>query len=104
MNDRYKCTDTKRETIYIKDNDKWEKDKDKSKIKKIINKTSSKNYTALVNWQDANPDFMEHDDKQLYYAKAMSALGKPLNGIDDKIVKKICNNTYIKDNLENENE
>ena len=98
------CTDTKRETIYIKDNDKWEKDKDKSKIKKIINKTSSKNYTALVNWQDANPDFMEHDDKQLYYARAMSALGKPLNGIDDKIVKKICNNTYIKDNLENENE
>ena len=96
------CTDTKRETIYIKDNDKWEKDKDKSKIKKIINKTSSKNYTALVNWQDANPDFMEHDDKQLYYARAMSALGKPLNGIDDKIVKKICNNTYIKDNLEND--
>tara|TARA_Y100001970_G_scaffold293175_1_gene438321 strand:- start:4073 stop:5041 length:969 start_codon:yes stop_codon:yes gene_type:complete len=96
------CTDTKRETLYIKDNDKWEKDKSKEKIKKIINKTSNKNYTALINWRDANPDWLDSDDKGLYYAKAMSVLGKPLDEIDDKIVKKICNNTYIKDNLEND--
>ena len=32
------CTDTKRETIYIKDNDTWEKDKDKSKLKNAIRK------------------------------------------------------------------
>ena len=91
------CTDLKRETLYIKDNDIWEKDKTKEKIKKAINKTSNKNYTALVKWTEENPDFMEHDDKQLYYAKAMSKIGKPLNGIDDKIVKNVCNNTYIKD-------
>ena len=94
------CTDKKRETLYIKDNDTWEKDKDKTKIKKAINKTSNKNYTALINWRDANPDWLESDDKGLYYAKAMSKLGKPIEDVDDKIVKKICNETYIKDNLE----
>ena len=93
------CTDTKRETLYIKDNDKWEKDKDKTKIKQAINKTVNKNYPALINWKKANPDYMEHDEKQIYYAKAMSALGKPMNGIDDKIVKKICTNTYLKESL-----
>ena len=96
------CTDTKRETIYIKDNDTWEKDKDKSKLKNAIRKTSNKNYTALTNWRKENPDFMEDDDKQMFYARAMSTLGKPMDGVDDKIVKKICSNTYLKESLDNE--
>lgn len=96
------CTDTKRETIYIKDNDKWEKDKTKEKIKHVIRKTSNKNYTALTNWTKENPDFMQDDDKQMFYARAMSTLGKPMDGVDDKIVKKICSNTYLKESLDNE--
>ena len=91
------CTDVKRETLYIKDNDTWEKDKDKSKIKQVIKKASNKNYTALTNWTKENPDFMEDDDKQMFYAKAMSKLGKPLDGIDDKVIKHLCNNTKIKE-------
>ena len=93
------CTDTKRETLYIKDNDTWEKDKNKEKIKHVIKKTSNKNYTALNNWTKENPDFMEDDEKQMFYARTMSKLGKPIDGIDDKIVKKICNETYVKDRL-----
>jgi len=91
------CTDVKRETLYIKDNDKWEKDKDKTKIKQIINKTQDKNFPALINWKKENPDYMEYDDKQIYYAKAMSAVGKRLDGIDDKIIKNICKETYVKE-------
>ena len=68
-------------------------------IKQVIKKTSNKNYTALTNWTKENPDFMENDEKQMFYAKAMSKLGKPIDGIDDKIVKKICNETYVKDRL-----
>ncbi len=94
------CTDKKRETLYIKENDTWEKDKDKSKIKKIINKTSNKNFTALVNWKDENPNYMNYDDKQAYFARTISKIGKPISEVEDKIVKKICNETYIKDNLE----
>ena len=97
------CTDTKRETLYIKDNDTWEKDKSNEKIKQAIKKTSNKNYTALTNWTKENPDFMKDDDKQMFYAKAMSKLGKPIDGIHDKIVKKICNETYVKDNINNIN-
>ena len=94
------CTDTKRETIYIKDNDKWEKDKTKEKLKHVIKKTSNKNYTALANWTKENPDFMEDDSKQLFYARAMSTLGKPIDNVEDKIVKKICSNTYLKESLD----
>ena len=93
------CTDTKRDTLYIKDNDKWEKDQDKTKIKEIIHKTQNKNYPALVKWTEENPDFMKHDDKQLYYAKAMSQAGKPLDNVEDKIIKNICKANYVKDDL-----
>ena len=93
------CTDTKRETLYIKEDDKWEKDKDKTKIKEVIKKASNKNYTALKKWQDANPDYMDDDAKAIYYAKAMSAAGKPIDGVDEKIIKNVCKQTYVKEDL-----
>ena len=42
---------------------------------------------------------MKDDDKQMFYAKAISNMGKPIDDVDDKIVKKICNETNVKDNL-----
>jgi hypothetical protein len=93
------CTDTKRETLYIKDHDKWEKDKDKTKIKEVIKKASNKNYTALKKWEEANPDYMDDDAKAIYYAKAMSAAGKPIDGIDEKIIKNVCKQTYVKEDI-----
>ena len=90
------CTDMKRETIYIKDDDRWEKDKDKEMIKKVINKTSNKNYTALVNWKDENPNFMNYDEKQAYFARTISNIGKPISGVEDKIIKTLCKENYVK--------
>lgn len=93
------CTDTKRETLYIKDHDKWEKDKDKTKIKEVIKKASNKNYTALKKWEEANPNYMDDEAKQIYYAKAMSAAGKPIDGVDEKIIKNVCKQTYVKEDI-----
>lgn len=93
------CTDTKRETLYIKDDDKWEKDKDKTKIKEVIKKASNKNYTALKKWEEANPGYMDDEAKQIYYAKAMSAAGKPIDAVDEKIIKNVCKQTYVKEDI-----
>ena len=93
------CTDTKRETLYIKEDDKWEKDKDKTKIKEVIKKASNKNYTALQNWRKENPDYMDDEAKQIYYAKAMSAAGKPIDNVDEKIIKNVCKQTYVKEDI-----
>jgi hypothetical protein len=91
------CSDIKREIIYIKDDDKWEKDTHKDKLKKVINKTSNKNYTALCDWTKENPDFMKQDDKQHFYAKTASTIGKPICDVEDKIIKSICKDNQIKD-------
>jgi len=93
----FHCTDVKRETLYIKDNNIWEKDDNKSKIKQVIEKTSGKNYTAVCDWTKENPDFMDNENKQGYYTKTITTIGKPIKDIDNKIIKKICANTSLKE-------
>jgi len=95
------CTDVKRETLYIKDEDVWSKDNNKEKIKKAIKKASSKNYNALLEWKTQNPDYMNNEDKTDYFTKTISTIGKPTNSIDEKVIKNLCKDTYIKDNLPN---
>ena len=50
------CTDKKRETMYIRDEDKWEKDESNSKIKKAIKRVASKNQRLLPKFKEAHPD------------------------------------------------
>jgi len=50
------CTDKKRETMYIKDENKWEKDEANSKIKKAIKRVASKNQRLLPKFKEAHPD------------------------------------------------
>ena len=63
------CTDLKRETLYIKDDDVWQKDANKQKIKKAIKNISTKQFSALNNWTKENPDFQNDETKQNYYTK-----------------------------------
>jgi hypothetical protein len=51
------CTDAKRETIYVKDQDAWNKDdKENTKLKDVIQKVEYKNVVALRDWCNENPD------------------------------------------------
>ena len=94
------CTDLKRETLYIKDEDVWSKDNNKEKIKKAIKKASGKNYNALQDWKEKNPDFLKNDSKTEYFTKTITTIGKPTETIDTKVIKNLCKETYIKDALE----
>ena len=90
------CTDSKRETLYIKDDNNWSKDGAKDKLKNVINKASSKNYNALMEWKTLNPDFMNNEDKTDYFTKTISTIGKPTSSIDDKVIKLLCKEIYVK--------
>jgi hypothetical protein len=61
------CTDLKRESLYIKDDDNWEKDINKEKIKRVIKDVSTKQFYALSKWTKENPDFQNNENKQNYY-------------------------------------
>jgi hypothetical protein len=50
------CTDKKRETMYIKDEDKWEKDEEQKKMHKVIKKVADKNARMILKYKEVHPD------------------------------------------------
>ena len=58
------CSDLKREILYVKDQNAWEKDKEQSNMTSAIKKIAHKNIKQIPEWENANPTFMDIDDKK----------------------------------------
>jgi hypothetical protein len=100
------CTDLKRETVYVKDNDTWEKDNtDKTKLKNAIKLIAKKNLKTLPKWQEENPDFITLDTKENddYLKIALNSLGGQDEEENEKFTGKIIRNV-LKDVLIDKNE
>jgi len=65
----FHCTDTKRETIYIKDNNEWQKDtEEKAKFKAVLNDIANKNFKVTRDWTQKHPDVrvLDSNDNKMY--------------------------------------
>ena len=92
------CTDKKRETVYIKDKDKWEKDDDEKKnLRKVIGKIAFKNQKLFPQFKEKYPDY--NDVKSKYsdqYSKIVIESFEDSNKEkQDKIIKKITKEVLI---------
>ena len=86
------CTDIKRDTMYIKDEDKWEKDNNHDKFKNTIVRVANKERSALQQWAIDNPDWIETEQKQIKYLTMVRSICEPIetyNNYERKIVKNI---------------
>ena len=91
------CTDKKRETFYIKDEDKWEKeDEDKKKLRNIIFKISNKSLKLLPKYREKYPDYNNsesiHSDEHCKIVIEAVACDKLK---DEKIIRNISKATTI---------
>jgi len=91
------CSDIKRESLYIKEANSWEKDINKEKIKRAIKDVSTKQFYALSKWTKENPDFQNNENKQDYYTHTLVAIANNKENNEDKIIKKLCTSIYIKE-------
>jgi hypothetical protein len=57
------CTDAKRETMYVKDDNKWEKDEINAKLSSAIREVSRKSLIALMGWKSTNDDYKDMDSE-----------------------------------------
>ena len=85
------CTDTKRETMYIKDCEKWEKDDNHDKIKNTILKIANKERNMLSAWVDENPDWFDTEATQIEYLTMVRNVCEPIEN-DERCEKKIIRN------------
>ena len=72
------CTDKKRETMYIKDHEKWEKDETHEIMRNTIEKIADKERTALQIWAEENPDWIETERKQMEYLTMLRNISEPI--------------------------
>jgi hypothetical protein len=89
------CSDLKRETLYVKDKDAWEKDNDnKEKLKLAIKHISAKNMKNLTAWVEENPESEDYDSKKHmeYHNIIIKATGGSTKEEDEKNYNKIISN------------
>jgi hypothetical protein len=95
------CNDPKRDSLYVKDANVWEKEgTDNKKIKKAIKYISHKNICAIPEWKAKYPDCIYSDSKKSnqYNHIVVEAMGGPGDNDSekaDKIVKKIAKEVTI---------
>ena len=98
------CNDPKRDSLYVKDANVWEKeDSDNKKIKKAIKYISHKNICAIPEWKAKYPDCIYSDSKKSnqYNHIVIEAMGGPGDNDAekaDKIIKKIAKEVTIDKN------
>ena len=94
------CSDIKREIIYVKDQDKWEKEEaDKKKIKQVISAIAHKNRNLLPEYQKKYPECMNPESKKSdeYNHLIMESLGigSGTDNTQSKIIRKIAKEVVI---------
>jgi hypothetical protein len=95
------CSDIKREIMYVKDEDEWQKEQDdKTRIKSVISSIVSKNLGLLPEFEKKYPDYLKPDSKKSdeYNQIIMETMGGiPGNGEKnkEKIIRNIAKKVVI---------
>jgi hypothetical protein len=94
------CSDIKREVLYIKDDDKWERDNiNSAKLSNAVRVVEQKNINMINQWAKEHP---ECENSNTHANRVYMTLSKhALDGDDDnmtKVVKKIAQNVIIDKN------
>jgi Zinc finger, C2H2 type len=89
------CTDIKRETMYVKDQDSWEKENnEKSKLTQAVKIVATKNLQQMQEWQKIHPECAVNNTPQNedFMNIMLAALGGQTEEEDDKNREKILRN------------
>ena len=95
------CTDKKREVLYIKDENKWEKeDEDKQKMHKAIRKVACKNQRLIPKFKEEHPDCGKYNSKfsdqyNKIIVESMGGSGDNDYEKEEKIIQKISREVIV---------
>jgi hypothetical protein len=91
------CSDIKREILYIKDNDVWDKDENKKHVKHAIAMIAHKNIKYIPIWTDANPQALDGTTKlNEQYMRIANQVTTAITPDDDLGINKIIRNVANK--------
>jgi len=95
------CTDKKREIVYVKDDDEWQKEQeDKKHLKSVISSVVSKNLKLLPEYEDKYPECMNPESKKSdeYNKIIMETIGGGSDVVErnkEKVIRKVAKSVTI---------
>ena len=96
------CTDLKRETVYIRENDEWSKeDNSKQTIKDLVDRVANKNCKTMRQWTEIHPNYTEMDtpDNQEFMKLSDAILGgfgeQESKLFRDKIIRSVIKDVIV---------
>ena len=95
------CTDLKRETMYIKDNDEWNKETpENSRLHKMIDSVAKRNYAKIPLWREKYPEWQEWDHPQYDFCISMMRnilgdVGIEHKRLDNKVIKNLSRHILV---------
>jgi hypothetical protein len=99
------CADKKREVLYVKDQDKWEKENENNnKIRKAIKKIANKNMLLISEFKEKHPDCIKYsspysDQYNKIIVESMGGSGDNDLEKENKIIKNIAKVVNIDKNI-----
>ena len=100
------CTDTKRETLYIKDDNKWGKTDSDKKLEGAIQEVSRKSIGSLLQWKQNNPDYENIDSdfsKKCISMQMESTASAKRNTFYPKIIHNLARENALSKKIETKN-
>ena len=89
------CTDAKKKTLYIKDEDKWAKN-NKKLIKDTIDVLQKRHISAISDWQNEHPNWADNPKEQELFWEFIKHINPTISNSDkNKIITKISNEVKI---------
>ena len=76
------CSDMKREIIYVKDKDAWEKENNKEKMTTMIKHVAHKNIKQLSEWKEEHPEYK--DGESVVHEQFLKIVNESMGGHDDE--------------------
>ncbi len=99
------CSDLKRETMYLKEQNVWEKDNENNdRLKKVVKMVAHKNMLKVKDWKEKYPDYKDDSSKRNdQYLKILMGAAVPYKKEDEetsfnKIIKNIAKEVIIEKN------
>jgi len=91
------CTDAKRETLYIKDNDEWERDLDNVRLRTAISDVAIKQRKAISDWERDHPDWSLSESGKEEYLMLVKSVMEDANesSSENRIIRSIAKETTI---------
>jgi hypothetical protein len=95
------CCDAKRETMYIKDQDKWEKeDNELKQMRELVRYVRDKNISMVNTWRDLYPECVKSDSKKTtqfneIYMESFGGEKGTKKEKEEKIISRIAKSVII---------